>query len=150
MNEQPEFCAGVRILIERMKTNPEDFDEGEYDLPSMRRKENKFSGVGKLLDEIVVNGKPEYRWKEWHYLSKEERSALIDAYKEMRRGQFDKLIMERVFDEKFYERQDEEAQMMKLQRMAMQPMVSQQTVQPGSVIATNTTGLSGLIGGFFR
>lgn len=148
MTEQPEFCAGVRILIERMKTNPEDFDEGEYDPASMYRKNQKFSMVGKWLDELVTNSKAGTSWKEWHFLSKEERTALLEAYKEMRRGQFDKQIMERVFDDKFHEQQSE-LQMMKLRRMALQPMTTQLSTSE-AVMQAAPTGLSALFSGVFK
>ena len=107
-----------------------------------------------MLDEIVVHGKPNHAWKEWHYLTKEERSALIEAYKAMRRGQFDKRIMERVFDDKFYERQEAEFEAMKAIRrgaMAMQRSPLQGTAlinaQPGSfqpIPSQNTGLLSGI------
>ena len=146
MSVAPEYCPGVRILIERMASNPEDFDTEDYDMQSMRRKERKFSKIAKMLDDMVVKNKQEHVWKEWHYLTKEERAALIDAYKAMRRGQFDKRIMERVFDDKFYDRQEEAlqrelAQEKQMARMLAQQSLSAQVHHQKLVQSANTTGL---------
>lgn len=107
-----EFCAGVRILIERMQTNPEDFGEDDHDLANMRlRKQFKFSQVARRLENVITGHRKDEtlaNWPEWHYLTQAEQDALIEAFKAMRRTEFDKRIMERVFDDKFYERQEEE------------------------------------------
>ena len=107
-----EFCAGVRILIERMQTNPEDFADEEHDLANMRRtKMYRFGAFASRLERIITgHHKDEVlaKWPEWHYLTQAEQDALIEAFKAMRRTEFDKRIMERVFDDKFYERQEEE------------------------------------------
>ena len=52
--EKPEFCAGVKILIKRMQTNPEDFGEGEFDMNSLRPRETKFSQLAKMLDQMLT------------------------------------------------------------------------------------------------
>ena len=107
-----EFCAGVRILIERMQTNPEDFADEEHDLANMRRtKMYRFGAFASRLERVITgHHKDEVlaKWPEWHYLTQAEQDALIVAFKNMRRSEFDKRIMERVFDDKFYERQEEE------------------------------------------
>lgn len=154
--EKPEFCAGVKILIERMQTNPEDFGEGDYNMNTLRRTETKFGQLAKMLDQMLT-GRDKAKllegWAEWHYLSKEEQSALLDAYKQMRRTQFDQRIMERVFDENFYRRQEEaemEERLMKQQMYQQQLRASQQVPQPVTAMnqhaamnAPNSTGLFG-------
>ena len=142
MKETPEFCAGVKILIERMETNPEDFEADEYDYASMRKtKQKKFSHIAKMLDALLFGPKEVkadvmQHWKEWGYLSKEEQDALMVAYKKLRRGQFDKQIMERVFDEKFYERQDEQEQMWLQQEAMRRQMLAKIQIQPFTTTTT--------------
>lgn len=164
--EKPEFCAGVKILIERMQTNPEDFGENDYDLGNMRlRRETRFGQLAKMLDQMLTNqdkAKLLEGWIEWRYLSKEEQAALLEAYKQMRRVQFDKRIMERVFDENFYARQEEaemEERLMK-QRMHQQQLQAVQqsqrvAIQPFQTIVTDNTNSGGLmnslgLGGIFK
>lgn len=102
----------MRILIERMQTNPEDFAEEDMDLSNMRtRKQFKFSQIARRLENVITGYRKDEtlaNWPEWHYLTKDEQDALIETFKAMRRTEFDKRIMERVFDDKFYERQEEE------------------------------------------
>lgn len=161
--EKPEFCAGVKILIERMETNPEDFGEDDYDFASMRKiRETRFGQLAKMFDKLLT-GKDKAQvlenWAEWHYLSKEEQAALLEAYKKMRRTQFDERIMKRVFDENFYQRQeDEEKARIAAENMRRQAQISALQTQPGQfqTIATNTgTSTGGLLssmglGGIFR
>lgn len=135
-----EYCAGVRILIERMATNPEDFAEDDYDQLTMtKRKMAKFGYIAARLERIITGrNKDEVlaNWPEWYYLTKYEQDALITAFKTMRRTEFDKRIMERVFDEKFYTRQEEEA----LAQAQYQQQLAQQRakmMQP-SVLTTNS------------
>lgn len=150
MSDPKEFCAGVRILIERMQTNPEDFAEDEMDLANMRRtKVYKFSTIAKYLERIVTGDKKEdvlRIWAEWHYLTKAEQDALTTAFKNMRRVEFDKHVMERVFDDKFYERQDEENQQHVMSQIAQQQMHAQ--VRAQQLQAQNSmTGISPLAQG---
>lgn len=136
-----EYCAGVRILIERMATNPEDFADDEYDLPTMqRRKTTKFGHLSKMLEQLLT-GRDKARllesWAEWHYLTKAEQDALLAAYKQMRRVEFDKRIMERVFDDKFYQRQEEEAQAMAAMQQAQTRYLHAQQKQPSQLSPHN-------------
>lgn len=149
-----EFCAGVRILIERMQTNPEDFAEDDLDLASMRtRKQHKFSGIANRLERIITgHHKDEVlaNWPEWHYLTKAEQDALIVAFKSMRRTEFDKRIMERVFDDKFYERQEEEERQYvfsKTQQAQLQAQIKAQHLQAQGLgqIGTITAGQPGAL-----
>jgi hypothetical protein len=172
MSDPQEFCAGVRILIERMQTNPEDFADEEHDLANMRRtRAYKFSAIASRLERIITGHlKDEVlaKWPEWHYLTPAEQDALLAAYKSMRRTEFDRRIMERVFDDKFYERQDEENQQhiynqqmqaqMKAQMLGAQnlgPLSGQQglgqitNLQPGGIYATTNNVSPNQTGGFF-
>lgn len=157
--EKPEFCAGVKILIERMQTTPEDFADSDYDFANMRAiKQTKFGHLAKMLEQLVT-GRDKAKllegWAEWHYLTKEEQTALLDAFKQMRRTEFDKRIMERVFDEEFYTRQ--EAEERERQRyLVRQSMSNQHHLQPGQIQTYTTTETGGGImnaiglGGLFK
>lgn len=158
--EKPEFCAGVKILIERMQTTPEDFADSDYDFANMRAiKQTKFGHLARMLEQLVT-GRDKAKllegWTEWHYLTKEEQTALLDAFKQMRRTEFDKRIMERVFDEEFYTRQ--EAEERERQRYLVRHSMSNpaQQLQPGQIQTYTTTGTGGGImnamglGGLFK
>lgn len=156
--EKPEFCAGVKILIERMQTTPEDFADSDYDFANMRAiKQTKFGHLAKMLEQLVT-GRDKAKllegWAEWHYLTKEEQTALLDAFKQMRRTEFDKRIMERVFDEEFYTRQ--EAEERERQRYIVRNHLQPSQIQPGQIQTYTTTETGGGImnaiglGGLFK
>ena len=104
-----EFCAGVKILLERMKSNPEDFEMIDYDPSILQGVQGRFYQFAQSMDDMVIGKQDKNRpWRDWQYFTKEERQALLDGFKEMKRAKFDKEIMERVFDEHYIERQGEE------------------------------------------
>lgn len=160
--EKPEFCAGVKILIERMQTTPEDFADSDYDFANMRAiKQTKFGLLAKMLEQLVT-GRDKAKllegWAEWHYLTEEEQTALLDAFKQMRRTEFDKRIMERVFDEEFYTRQEAEAEAEERgrARYLVRQSMANQHLQPGQIQPYTTTETGGGImnaiglGGLFK
>jgi len=108
--------------------------------------------------EQLVTGRDKAKllegWAEWHYLTKEEQTALLYAFKQMRRTEFDKRIMERVFDEEFYTRQ--EAEERERQRYLVRQNMSNQHLQPGKIQTYTTTETGGGImnaiglGGLFK
>jgi hypothetical protein len=104
-----EFCAGVKILLERMKSNPEDFELIDYDPSILHSVKGRFYRFAQSLDDVILGKQDKNNlWRDWQYFTKEERQALIDGFKEMKRTKFDKMVMERVFDEQYIERQGEE------------------------------------------
>jgi hypothetical protein len=153
-----EFCAGVKILLERMKSNPEDFELLDYDSSLMHSVKGRFYDFAQAVEGVVLGKTDKDRpWKDWQYFTEEERQALIAGFKEMKRAKFDKGIMERVFDEKYIDRQHEELQ------KARQPMYYHPSHQPppvhplqqgGFITTTDNTGggLMGAIGlgGIFK
>lgn len=155
-----EFCAGVKILLERMKSNPEDFELLEYDVPNMIEVKGKFFYFGKNMEQMIAGPNKQgvlENWGEWHYFTKEEQDALITGFKEMKRAKFDKETMERVFDETYVQRQREHMMRM-MNRPMLQPKHVQQVVQPFQTMTTTTTdntggglmnaiGLGGIFGG---
>jgi hypothetical protein len=91
---EKEFSQGVKILLERMQNNPEDFvgtDEPPYRTP-------KFSMFADLMRDVVRGDKVKH-WDDWYLLTKEEQAALIQGYKSMMRSRFDQGIMKRLLDE---------------------------------------------------
>jgi hypothetical protein len=107
-----EFCAGVKILLERMKSNPEDFEMIDSNPLNNTYIRGRFYDFAQSIEEIILGKNNKDRpYRDWHYFTEEERQALIDGFKGMKRAKFDKGIMERVFDERYIERQREEMQM---------------------------------------
>jgi hypothetical protein len=103
-----EFCAGVKILLERMKSNPEDFEMVEFDMAADQGVQGRFYQFAQSMDDVILGKQNKDRpWRDWQYFTEEERQALIGGFKEMKRANFDKHIMERVFDEHYIERQKE-------------------------------------------
>jgi hypothetical protein len=160
-----EFCAGVKILLERMKSNPEDFEMLDFSVNFGQGVEGRFYQFGKLMEQTIAGrdtDKLTQSWYDWHYFTEEERQALLTGFKDMKRTKFDKSVMERVFDEQYVERQREAV------RVSMQPhynptpaqqvFTTQATQTPFQTMTTTTTdntggglmnaiGLGGLFGG---
>lgn len=93
---EKEFSQGVKILLERMENNPEDFlgsDDPEriYETP-------KFRVFADLMRDVVRGDKVKH-WEDWYLLTKEEQAALIQGYKNMMRSRFDQGIMKRLLEE---------------------------------------------------
>ena len=90
---EKEFCQGVKILLERMKDNPEDFVGGDdpYKAP-------KFEMFNDLMRDIVRGDKVKH-WEDWYLFTKEEQSALIQGYKDMKRARFDQGVMRKLLEE---------------------------------------------------
>ena len=150
-----EFSAGVKILLERMKSNPEDFELIDYDMSLIQGVQGRFYDFAVAMEQVILGDDKGNLWKDWQYFTEEERQALIAGFKEMKRTKFDKGIMERVFDEQYIERQKEAI------RLSKQPIYHQPThkqIQPlhngGYITTTDNTGggfLGGLgLGGIFK
>lgn len=152
-----EFSAGVKILLERMKSNPEDFELIDYDISLIQGVQGRFYTFATAMEQMILGKEDrEHPWKDWQYFTEEERQALIDGFKEMKRAKFDKGIMERVFDEQYIERQREEMRKYKQGFYQSPIMPLQQNQQAGQfrTITTDNTG-GGLmnaigLGGLFR
>jgi hypothetical protein len=69
-----EICDGVKMLIERMQTNPEDFDYGG-------RLHEHTNMIGELFES------PKGHQRLW-FLSDKEKKALMGAYMDMHRTRF--------------------------------------------------------------
>jgi hypothetical protein len=69
-----EICDGVKMLLDRMKNNPEDFDY-----------EGRLYGYRNTMEE-VLNAPPAHQplW----FLNETEKKALSDGYREMHKQKF--------------------------------------------------------------
>jgi hypothetical protein len=93
---EKEFSQGVKILLERMQNNPEDFVTSYHS-----DDEPKFGMFADLMRDIVRGDK--VKWDDWHLFTKAEQTALIEGFKEMMRARFDQGIMSKLLEEPKYE-----------------------------------------------
>lgn len=87
--ETQDYCEGVRILIARMETNPEDFE-----LYGNAR----FRGLAQTLEMGLRNREEMEVYQDWKCLHKREQDAIMQAYREMGRRRFSKSIMKTLLD----------------------------------------------------
>ena len=78
------MMQSVQVIIERLKTNPEDFF-GDSD---HRGRAPKFMGIAEKLDDLLSHKQEGFIHRLW-YLNEDEKEALIAAYKEARRARFE-------------------------------------------------------------
>ncbi len=78
------MMQAVQVIIERLKTNPEDFF-GDAD---HRGRIPKFQGIAEKLDDLLAHKQEGFIHRLW-FLEPEEQAALIEAYKEARRARFE-------------------------------------------------------------
>ena len=78
------MMQSVQVIIERLKTNPEDFF-GDAD---SRGRIPKFSNILAKLDNLLTENQDGQVHRLW-FLEPEEKTALIEAYKEARRARFE-------------------------------------------------------------
>lgn len=139
---------GVRILIERMKTNPEDFEHG-----------GRFKWVAES-----VEAKTSRNGAGFWFLRSEDADALVNAWKEVMAEKFSRKVMTDLFDDGFEKRRmEEEIEIAKLQQQAYQHQLASQmartfhgqqglqNTQGGYNAAqqANTGGLMAGLSGFF-
>ena len=78
------MMQSVQVIIERLKTNPEDFF-GDAD---HRGRIPKFSSILDKLDNLLTENQDGQVHRLW-FLEPEEKAALVEAYKEARRVRFE-------------------------------------------------------------
>lgn len=88
---EKEFSQGVKILLERMENNPEDFVGTGNGYP-------KFGMFADLMRD-VIRGNRVKDWDDWYLFTKAEQSALVEGYKKMMRARFDQGVMMRLLEE---------------------------------------------------
>ncbi len=80
------MMQSVRVIIDRLKTNPEDFF-GDMEGRLIGRHAPKFNDVREKLDDLLLE-KTEHPHRLW-YLNEDEKLALLEAYKQARRERFE-------------------------------------------------------------
>ena len=78
----------VQVIIERLKSHPEEFFGEINEMKGLGIKYPKFHDVINKLDNLLTenqDGQPHRLW----YLEPEEKDALLAAYKEARRARFE-------------------------------------------------------------
>jgi hypothetical protein len=118
----PNFSAGVNILLERMETNPEDFEMHDFNHATMTEVRGRFYEWGSKLKHIITGkNKAEVLadFTEWHMLTREEHNALLDGYKAMMRRKMDAEILTRLMDTEYVQRQKDAIDEMRHARTAM-------------------------------
>ena len=79
------MMQSVQVIIERLKTNPEDFF-GDAD---SRGRIPRFRNILDKLDDLLVDKHDAGHIHRLWFLESEEKAALIEAYKEARRARFE-------------------------------------------------------------
>jgi len=90
-----ELLDGVKILIARMGTHPEDFVPNLFG--DMVQKTPKFYAVAQGLSGVVLRGDLSELFT---HLTAEEKTALVVAYRAMMRQAFTAGVIARLFEEK--------------------------------------------------
>ena len=82
------MMQAVQVIIERLKTNPEDFFGGIDEHKALGMMRPKFYDVTDKIDNLLTEPQDGHVHRLW-YLEPEEKAALIAAYKESRRARFE-------------------------------------------------------------
>lgn len=78
----------VKLIIERLKTHPEDFFGDIRDDQGLRAPRPRFYDIIDKIDNLLTHPQAGHTHRLW-YLTDTERLALIEAYKEARRARFE-------------------------------------------------------------
>jgi hypothetical protein len=82
------MMQAVQVIIERLKTNPEDFF-GDLDGGRLGgRYSPRFQEITEKLDDLLIEKDSGNIHRLW-YLNEDEKTALLAAYKEARRARFE-------------------------------------------------------------
>lgn len=92
---EDEISDGVKILCERMESNPEEFLDQPYDPNTFDRKLGKFYYDGKNIEAMAKGESETVFW----YLSPAEKQALVAAYVRMIRTEHTRAVIERLLEE---------------------------------------------------
>jgi hypothetical protein len=81
------MMQSVQVIIERLKSHPEEFF-GDTEGRLIGRYAPKFNDIREKLDDLLTDPQDGHIHRLW-YLEPEEKAALLDAYKEARRARFE-------------------------------------------------------------
>lgn len=82
------MMESVKIIIERLKTHPEDFFGDLEGGRLVGRYSPRFQEITEKLDDLLTEKENGHIHRLW-YLELEEKEALLAAYKEARRARFE-------------------------------------------------------------
>jgi len=82
------MMQSVKLIIERLKTHPEDFFGEISDRQGLGLPRPKFYDITDKIDNLLSHPQEGHVHRLW-YLTDTERLALIEAYKEARRARFE-------------------------------------------------------------
>lgn len=116
---EDEISDGVKILCERMESNPEEFLDQPYDPNTFDRKLGKFYYDGKNIEAMAKGESETVFW----YLSPAEKQALVTAYVRMIRTEHTRTVIERLLD-----KPEPEIDVAKAMRKANRPLTKAQIV----------------------
>jgi hypothetical protein len=88
---------GVKLLIDRMESNPEDFEDRDFEPNTGRITRGKFKGVADMLKKRLSGERP--AWDAMNVLTTEEIEALTAAYLQMERRKFTNGVMAKLLEE---------------------------------------------------
>jgi hypothetical protein len=83
------MMQSVQVIIERLKTNPEDFFGDVNEKRALGGPYPKFRDITEKLDDLLIEKKDVGHIHRLWYLEPEEKEALLAAYKEARRARFE-------------------------------------------------------------
>ena len=82
------MMQSIQVIIERLKSNPEDFFGEISDRQELGLPRPKFYDITDKIDNLLTHPQDGHTHRLW-YLTDAERIALLDAYKEARRARFE-------------------------------------------------------------
>ena len=82
------MMQSIQVIIERLKSNPEDFFGEISDRQGLGLPRPKFYDITDKIDNLLTHPQDGHVHRLW-YLTDAERIALLDAYKEARRSRFE-------------------------------------------------------------
>lgn len=82
------MMQSVQIIIERLKSHPEEFFGDINEMKGLGIKYPKFHSITDKLDNLLTENQDGQVHRLW-YLEPEEKDALLAAYKEARRARFE-------------------------------------------------------------
>lgn len=120
----------VQIIIERLKTHPEDFFGEISDRQGLGMPRPKFYDITDKIDNLLTHPQEGHTHRLW-YLTDTERLALIEAYKEARRARFEA----KVFHQLLTPQEKEEASTVTYKTAGRYNTQGKQLMQGANVIA---------------
>ena len=82
------MMQSVQVIIERLKSHPEDFFGEVNQHTSLTIGQPKFNDIKEKLDDLLSHKQEGFIHRLW-FLNEDEKKALLEAYKEARRARFE-------------------------------------------------------------